>query len=86
MGDILVTGGSTADGRITTLNVELHGLPARTLTRDTALAWMRDGHSLIPRVGGKRGTALQLVEVGDELVIRHDNAPVAQDSLPEGLR
>lgn len=86
MGDILVTGGTTADGRITALNVELHGLPARTLTRDTALAWMRDGHSFIPRIGGVRGTALQLVEVGDELVIRHDNAPVAQDSLPDGLR
>lgn len=86
MGDVLVTGGRLSEGRITSLDVELHGLGARTLDRDAVVRWLRDGHSLIPRIAGKRGVALQLVEVGDEHVVRHDNQPTPADSLPDGLR
>lgn len=82
MGEVLVTGGAVEGGRITSLTVELIGLPGRTIDRDTALAWLADGHSLIPRVGGRRGTALQRVEVGDDLFIRADNAPEPADALP----
>ncbi|MEZ4319449.1 MAG: hypothetical protein R3F61_18180 [Myxococcota bacterium] len=82
MGDVLVTGGRVADGRIAELEVQLHGLPGRTIDRDTALAWLRDGHSLVPRVKGARLPALQLVEVGDEHFIRNDNAPESSDALP----
>jgi hypothetical protein len=85
MGDVLVTGGRISDGRITSLAVELHGLPGRTIDRELAITWLRDGHSLIPRSSGIRGTALQLVEVGDAWFVRHDNAAVPHDSLPAGL-
>lgn len=83
MGDILVRGGTIKDGRIDALKVDLHGLPQRTIDRATALAWLKDGHSFVPVRGTQRLTALQLVEVDDELVIRTDNAAVAEDALPD---
>ncbi len=86
MGDVLVKKGTVSDGRIAKLEVELHGLGTRIIDRDTALAWMKDGHSLVPVVGGQRGTALQLVELpGDEPAwsIRTDNAPEGSDTLGE---
>ncbi|MEN0063096.1 MAG: hypothetical protein AAGA48_13155 [Myxococcota bacterium] len=83
MGDILVKRGSVVDGKIEELVVQFHGLAERTIDRDTALKWMRDGHSLIPTVNGKRLTALQLVDLGDEsYAIRHDNASEPEDDLP----
>ncbi|MFT4623538.1 MAG: hypothetical protein ACI8PZ_002194 [Myxococcota bacterium] len=82
MGDVLVKKGSVQSGRITTLEVELHGLGSRTIDRDTAVAWMRDGHSFIPWVGGRRGAALQLVQAGEDgWVIRTDNAAEDADLL-----
>lgn len=83
MGDVLVKRAAMAGDRVERLEVALHGLPDRVIDRDTALAWLRDGHSLIPMVGGRRGTALQRVEAGDEQVIRVDNAPIAADALPD---
>jgi hypothetical protein len=85
MGDVLVKKATLADGRIAKMQVGLYGLPDRTIDRDTALAWMKDGHSFIPVVGGQRQAALQLVEVGDEdeVFVRQDNAKTAQDALPE---
>lgn len=86
MGDVVVKGGRIRGGRIETLRVHLHNLPERTIDRDTALAWMRDGHSLIPVLGGRRGPALQLVEVGDDArYIRTDNAATPEDALPDLL-
>ena len=84
MGDVLVKKSVVKDGQIESMDIGLHGLPDRTIDRDTAIAWMRDGHSMIPIQGAKRLTALQLVEVGDDaaLFIRHDNSSVAEDSLP----
>ena len=84
MGDVLVKKGTVSNGRIAELEVELHGLGARVIDRETALAWMKDGHSLVLLVDGKRGSALQLVDLPDgELSIRADNAPEAADSLGE---
>ena len=83
MGDVLVRGGKVTGDRITELEVELHNLPKRTIDRDTALAWLRDGHSLVPVMRGERQPALQLVEAGEgEWVIRTDNEPLAKDALP----
>ena len=82
MGDVLVKRGSMDNGRITSLVVGLYGLPDRTIDREQALKWMKDGHSLIPILEGRRLPALQLVEVGDTHVIRTDNEPVAEDRLP----
>jgi len=51
--------------------------------RETAIAWMRDGHSMIPVRAGKRLSALQLVEAEEDvLFVRADNAKTAADSLP----
>ncbi|MEO0603521.1 MAG: hypothetical protein AAF211_18930 [Myxococcota bacterium] len=83
MGDILVKRGSLVDGKIRELVVQFHGLAERTIDRSTALNWMRDGHSLIPTVNGKRLAALQLVDLGEGgFAIRDDNAAVDEDTLP----
>lgn len=91
MARVEVTSGNLSDGRIQQLSVRLSGLPPRTLTRDQALAWMRDGHSFIPLQGGTELPALQLLEIPkDEPVdgalfdrfIRHDTRAEAADSLP----
>ena len=82
MADVLVVGGSVADGRVKDLEVQLHGLGERTLDRDTAVAWMKDGHSFVPVHKGSRGPALLLLEVGDELFIRHQADGEASDALP----
>ena len=88
MARVEVHAGSVTDGRITSLDVRMSGLPGRTIDRDTAVAWMRDGHSFLPVVGGTAGTALQLVEIADgenvSHFIRTDNQATAEDSLPFG--
>ena len=83
MADVLVKKTTLADGKIAKLGIELHGLPPRVLDRDQVVAWMRDGHSFIPVIGGERHTALQLVEVGEGYAIRTDNVPEDADRLPE---
>lgn len=82
MGDVLVKRAVVKDGRIESLQVGLHGLPDRSIDRDTAIAWMRDGHSMIPVRSGTRLTALQLVECDDALFIRPDNTAKGEDSVP----
>jgi len=86
MARVEVHGGSLTDGRIAALKVRLVNLGERSLDRDQALAWMKDGHTFIPVVNGEDHPALNLVEVveGDEVhhMIRADHQPVCQDSLP----
>ncbi len=88
MGHVMVIGATVAEAQIASLKVRLHGLPERSIDRDTALAWMKDGHSLVPLLpSGATGTALQRVEVPVEgesaWFIRDDNAPEPADKLPE---
>jgi hypothetical protein len=85
MGDILVKRGTMAGGRIASLQIGLFRLPDRSVDRDQALRWMRDGHSLVPVVGDARLPALQLVEVGEGFAIRTDNQPLDEDALPPAL-
>ncbi len=82
MGDVLVKKATISEGRIDKLEVHMHDLPTRVIDRDTALSWMKDGHSLVPCLDGRRGIALQLVEAGDAHFIRTDNASEATDDLP----
>lgn len=82
MGDVLVRGGNISEGRITELSVDFHGLPARTIDRDTALSLMGDGHSFVPVQNGERLPLLLLVEVGEEHFIRNDPSPEPADTLP----
>lgn len=88
MARVEVHGGKVAEGRIAELRVRLIHLPERTIDRDQALSWMKDGHSFIPVVNGSDLPALQLVEVpeGDEVahMIRANHDKVAEDSLPFG--
>lgn len=83
MGHVRVNGADLEGGRIRALRVTMHGLPARTINRDTAIAWLREGHSL---VADGSNLALQLVEVadGDDVArfVRTDNAATAEDALP----
>lgn len=83
MADVRVLGATVSAGRIEALRVALPGLPARTVDRATTLRWLKDGHSFVPIVAGVRGTALQLVEAGEEWFVRTDNAAEAADRLPE---
>jgi len=85
MGDVLVKAGAIADGRITSLVVGLARLPDRTIDRETAIRWMRDGHSFVPVHAGTRLRALQLVEAGDGHVIRDDHEATDRDTLPHAL-
>lgn len=86
MGDILVKSGTLVGGKIASLVVGLFRLPDRTVDRDQAVRWLRDGHSLVPVAGDRRLPALQLVEVGDDVSIRTDNQPLPEDTLPPALR
>lgn len=83
MGEVRVKGARVEGGRIVSLAVSLSGLPDRSIDRDSAVRWMRDGHSFIPVISGRTLPALQLVETGDSWVIRTDNQALAEDSLPE---
>lgn len=86
MSHVEVQTGSVKDGRIASLNVRFPGLPQRTIDRDTALAWMKDGHALLPKVDGALAPALRLVEIGEaddvHHVIRFDGAKEDADQLP----
>ena len=85
MGRVLVQAADVVDGRIARLKVRMARLPSRVLDREAVVAWMRDGHSFLPELGGEIGRALQLVEIDDELYVRDDHEPVAADALPTGL-
>jgi hypothetical protein len=86
MARVEVTAGTVSAGRIQSLSVRISGVRPRTLSRDQAIAWMRDGHSFIPMIDGRSLPALQLVEVpaGDEVerFIRNDPSVQAADTLP----
>lgn len=83
MAEVLVKKGTLDGSTLKSLTIEMHKLPTRTIDRDTVLAWMKDGHSLIPVTSsGNRLFPLQLVEVDEQLFIRHDNAREASDTLP----
>ena len=83
MGHVLVHGADLAGGRIQRLRISLPNLPGRTIDRETAIAWLKNGHSLIPLVGGTEASALQLVEVGEDAwFIRVDNEKQDSDDVP----
>jgi hypothetical protein len=85
MADVEVLGADVADGRVKTLKVRFKHTAERTIDRETAVAWLADGHSLFTWAGsshhGTRGKALQLVEVEEQPYLRTDTQPVAKDDL-----
>ena len=66
MAHVLLHGADLDGGRVTALRVRMPRLAPRTIDRDTAIRWMRDGHSLIPVAGGREHAALVLVDLGSE--------------------
>jgi hypothetical protein len=83
MGHVEVIGATVSGGRIERLKVKIPNIPVRTIDRDTAIQWLRDGHSLIPVVGGVEQPALRLADVEDVPFIRQDTANAPEDTLPE---
>ncbi len=85
MADVEVYAAEPAHGRVQKLTVRFKNAAPRAIDRDTALAWLRDGHSLITYAGpahhGHRGYAIERVEVDGEVYLRTDTQPVAEDHL-----
>ena len=82
MAEVYVKGATVAGDRVERLLIGLDRLPDRTIDRDTAIRWMKDGHSFVPMIDGRRAPALMLVEADEALAIRTDTAPVDADLLP----
>lgn len=86
MGRIVIVGAERDGALVTRLEVRFEGLSRRIVPRDTVIAWMRDGHSVLPAASGAptgTGRALQLVDVDGVAFLRDDHATEAADSLPE---
>ncbi len=83
MADIEILHAELANSRIQKLEVRVANATTRQIDRETALAWARDGHSLIPIHGHghdvSRGHALTAIEVGEELFLRTDTRAEASD-------
>ena len=67
--------------QIQSLNVKIHQLDLRTIDRETAISWMKDGHSLIPIAGNAFKAALQLVESNGDWFIRENNDAIPEDAV-----
>lgn len=87
MGHVQVHGADVEDGRIQQLRVKIPNLPPRTIDRDTAVAWMRDGHSMLPVRDDHEQAALLLIEVPEDdtvaRFIRDDTEKKAEDAVPD---
>lgn len=85
MADIDILHAHLTAGRIQTLEVRFKNTEARTVNRETALSWARDGHSLIPIAGHghhvSRGHALSALEVGGEVFLRTDTRAETSDCV-----
>ncbi|MBM4390789.1 MAG: hypothetical protein FJ090_06670 [Deltaproteobacteria bacterium] len=85
MADIEVYAAEIENDRVRALKVRFKGTGERTIDRDTALAWILGGHSLITHAGSPhhpvRGHAIERVEVGDEAFLRTDVKLEAADHL-----
>ncbi len=85
MADIEVHSAETEGTTIRNLRVRFQGTAERTISRETALAWLAGGHSMLATAGSgshrTRGLALERVEVGGEAFIRTDTRPEAADHV-----
>ena len=85
MADVEVYAAELEGNTVKALTVRFKGTAARTITRSTALDWLRGGHSLVTHAGGAhhpvRGYAIERVEVGGESFLRTDVLPEPRDSV-----
>ena len=90
MADIDILHATVTDGRIQSLEIRFKNAGKRSITRDVALAWAREGHSLIPVAGHghdvARGHALSLIELGEDGFLRTDTRAEGADlvEFPHG--
>jgi len=73
-----------ADERVQSLTIATRGLPDRTIDRETAIAWMRDGHSLVPFTGSAELPALLLMGDEDAHICANASTPDV-DTVPGAL-
>ncbi len=82
MARVLVHGADLNGAHTSALRVSMHGLPARTIDRDEAVRWLRDGHSFIV---ARSDIAVQLVDLssdeGPAWALRTDNEKQPADRL-----
>jgi len=85
MADIDVLSSEVRGDRLHALEVCFQNASPRKIDRDTAIHWLREGHSLVPVSGHghhvHRGRALHLVEVDGAPYVRTDTRPIAADSI-----
>lgn len=81
MARIEVHGADIGEEGITRLRVRMHNLPPRTISRDQAVSWMRDGHSMVPIRKSNAGPALRLVEREGGFAVREDGLTAPEDHL-----
>ena len=85
MADIDVLQADLTSGRVHSLTVCFKNASPRAIDRETALRWLKEGHSLIPVSGHghhvTRGHALHRVEVDGADYVRTDTKAVAADDV-----
>ena len=85
MAEVEVIGAEMANGRVSGLRVRFKHTAERRIDRDTALAWLGEGHCLLAYAGpshhGVRGRALARVEADGAWYLRTDTSIVAIDEL-----
>lgn len=85
MADVEVYAAELEGTTVKALTVRFKGTAARTISRDTALHWLRQGHSLVTHAGGAhhpvRGHAIERVEVDGESFLRTDVKPEPADHV-----
>ncbi len=92
MADIEVKSAAVEGGKVRSLVVAMVGLADRTIDRETALAWLAGGHSLIPCAGHghhrARGAAIERIEVEGAAYLRTNTRVEAADDVhfPGGHR
>lgn len=85
MADIDVLAAEVAGGKLSRLQVQFKNAAPRSIDREKAVTWLREGHSMIPVSGHghdvHRGGALQLIEIDGEAYVRTDTKLVAADDV-----
>jgi hypothetical protein len=85
MAYIDVLSADVKSGRLQALTICFKNASPRTIDRETALGWLREGHSMLPVHGHghdvHRGAALERVEVDGVDFIRTDTRAVAADDV-----
>lgn len=85
MADVEVYGADIIDGQVRSLKVRFKGLLERTIDRDTALEWLKEGHALIACAGSwqhpVRGGSIERIEIEEAGYLRTDTQQEPKDHI-----